>query len=60
LETGPKEPKGKGYISSFLGTSLRDDDDDDDNDDDDFDEKSHVSFISKGMSALERMYDASM
>jgi hypothetical protein len=57
LETGPersREPKGKGYISSFLGASQRDDLD---NDDDQLDEKSHVSFLSKGMSALEKMYD---
>jgi hypothetical protein len=45
---------GKGYISSFLGASQRDDLD---NDDDQLDEKSHVSFLSKGMSALEKMYD---
>jgi hypothetical protein len=57
LETRPerkKEPKGKGYISSFLGASQRDDVD---HDDDEFDEQSHVSLLSKGMSALEKMYE---
>lgn len=50
---GPKEQKDKGYIKSFLGSSQEFDDVKKDEEDD---QKTHVSLLSKGLSALEKMY----
>eukprot|EP00980_Cylindrotheca_fusiformis_P015956 scaffold4675_cov101-Cylindrotheca_fusiformis.AAC.6 len=55
FQMGPKEPKGKGYISSFLGSSHYDDDDN--NGHQEKDDTTHISFLSKGITALEKIYD---